>query len=95
MEKPRYEVGDTVYYFDSFTGNIVEADIQSLISEKYEVKTQYGDVISTDHVAVGYELTTGVQIKEHLLFNDPLELIQRYCILFDDMRKQITLGRIH
>ena len=91
MEKPRYKVGDTVYYFDSFTGNIVEADIQSLISEKYEVKTQYGDVISTDHVVVGYELTTGVQIKKHLLFNNPFELIQRYCILFDDMRKQITL----
>lgn len=88
----KYKVGDGVFYFDSFTGKIVGACIKGLISEQEELKNIYGDIIEVHHYVVGYELTTGVQIKEHLLFDNPFELVDNYRILFDDLRKQLTLG---
>lgn len=87
MSEPKYKIGDDVYYFDSFISAIVCSKVKSYKEYHIDAKTPRGAIIKREYFVGEYELSNGVLIKEHILFDDPMALIDRYLILFDEFRR--------
>ena len=86
MSEPKYMVGDEVFYFDSFIGAIVGSKVKEIDSIPLQTKTPEGHVICTKYFISGYKLSNGITVKEYLLFRDPVELIDHYLKLLQEIR---------
>lgn len=86
MSEPKYKIGDSVYYFDSFNGTIVGTTVKSYKQYHLGVKTPGGDIITRQYFIGEYELSNGVLIKEPLLFDAPMVLVDHYLVIFEKFK---------